>query len=464
MNRPICFLLSLAVAIMGPADAALPSTELPADVTPFSAHDRVLILAPHPDDEVLGCAGIIQKAVAAKAPVRIVFLTYGDNNEWSFTVYRHKPVLAPASMRQMGKIRRDEALAAAAVLGLSPDHLTFLGYPDFGTLAIWNDHWNTDPPYRSMLTRVTAVPYSTAYRPGASYKGDDILSDLEAVLTQYRPTRVFVSHPADHNPDHRALYLFLRVALWDLAKQMSPRVYPYLIHYVGWPRPRGYYPADALSPPDLFQDEITWQISPLSPAERVKKFEALQKHYTQYLYSGAYLASFCRTNELFGDFPVTTLVSETKDEPLVSEHLTDAERAEFVGLEERDADMKAGFLVLRVRLSRPMGETVETWMSAFGYRRDRPFAVMPKLNIQFGNIHHRLYDRGKRILDPRVRMIRHPRELIVEIPLDLLGQPERILTSSRTTLGRVPLDWMSWRVLDVPAEAKISPAAPLRNR
>ena len=40
--------------------------------------DRLLILAPHPDDEVLGCGGVIPQAVALGLPVRIVFFPYRD--------------------------------------------------------------------------------------------------------------------------------------------------------------------------------------------------------------------------------------------------------------------------------------------------------------------------------------------------------------------------------------------------
>ena len=79
-------------------------------------------------------------------PLRLVFFTYGDNNQWAFTVYRKHPVLMPKAMQGMGRIRHDEAVAAAKALGVSPDHLTLLGYPDFGTLQIWNAHWATGPP------------------------------------------------------------------------------------------------------------------------------------------------------------------------------------------------------------------------------------------------------------------------------------------------------------------------------
>ena len=54
---------------------------------PFSKTDRVLILAPHPDDEAIGCAGVIQQAVSSGAQVRIAYLTNGDHNQVAFMVY-----------------------------------------------------------------------------------------------------------------------------------------------------------------------------------------------------------------------------------------------------------------------------------------------------------------------------------------------------------------------------------------
>ena len=128
-------------------------------------------LAPHPDDEVLGAAGVIQQAVAMKLPIKIVFLTYGDSNQWSFLLYRKHPVVFPGAVENMGFVRHDEAINASGILGVAPQNLIFLGYPDFGTLNIWYYHWNQRPAYRSLMTRVTAVPYKSAYRFGARIRG-----------------------------------------------------------------------------------------------------------------------------------------------------------------------------------------------------------------------------------------------------------------------------------------------------
>lgn len=425
----------------------------------LTSKDRVLVLAPHPDDEVLGCAGVIQDALALHLPLRIVFFTYGDNNQWSFLIYRKRPVLIPSAVRGMGLIRHDEALAAAATLGISPEHLTFLGYPDFGTLDIWKSHWANQPAFRSMLTRVQAVPYANALRPGAPYKGEEVLRDLTAILREFRPTRVFVSHPADHMPDHTALYLFTRIALWDLAEEIHPSLHPYLVHFGRWPRPKGFHPSMLLQPPASLTDTVAWQSRLLRPEQIAKKQQALRAHRSQFAYSANSLRSFVRLNELFGDFPVVRLPANTLSAILspdgsggrhnLSEELTDVERAAFVGVETRSVHLEGATLVLSITFSRPLANTVKASIYVFGYRADRAFAQLPKLHIKLRALHATAYDQQRPLPAGTIQITRTPTRLVIRVPLVMLGEPQRILTGARTSLGEVPLDWTSWRVLDV---------------
>ncbi len=248
----------------------------------LSPNDRILVLAPHPDDEVLGAGGVIQKASSMKLPIKIVFFTYGDSNQWSFFLYRKHPVFMPGAVESMGLIRNDEAVTASNILGVDSKDLVFLGYPDFGTLHIWYEHWNKRAPYRSMLTRVTNVPYQGAFRPGAAYKGEEIISDLRAIIKDFKPTKIFISHPADHNGDHLSLYLYMRVALWD--EQMADKVemYPYLIHYIGWPKHKGFKPNYLEEPPEALSKINKWDQYRLSQQEFDLKKGALQAHKSQY--------------------------------------------------------------------------------------------------------------------------------------------------------------------------------------
>lgn len=421
--------------------------------------DRILVLAPHPDDEVLGCGGILQEAAERKLPARVVFLTNGDNNELSFLLYRKHPVLMPKAVRGMGEMRRQEALKAARALGLPADRLTFLGYPDWGTLHIWQAHWgNRRPPYRSMLTRARAVPYPGARRPGAPYKGEEILADLEGILREFKPTKVFVSHPADSHPDHRALYLFTRVALWDLEGQIRrPKLYPYLVHYRGWPRRVKNPLRETLAPPASLT-HLSWSSSALTSAQVLGKLAALRAHRSQYRSGPRSMLSFVRLNELFGDYHPLLLrgspagsgfATTPAHPPPALERLAEKERAAFVGVEWQAARLEGSDLVLTLDFSKPLAEEVSVSFNILGYRAGIPFEQMPKLLIRIGPFRHRVYDQARLLPAETVSVTRKPRQITVRVPLEALGGPDRILSSARTTLADVPLDWVSWRVLEL---------------
>jgi LmbE family N-acetylglucosaminyl deacetylase len=364
----------------------------------------------------------------------------------------------------MGEVRRSEAISATQVLGLQKDQLTFLGYPDLGNLQIWHRHWGDSPPYKGLLTGATAVAYPDAYRPGAAYRGEEILRDIEAIIRNFAPTKIFVSHPADQNSDHLALYLFTRVSLWDLATELRPQVYPYLVHSPRWPEPRGDHPDSALAPPAALAGQVAWLGEPLTDAELQVKRKALQQHKTQYETNRRYLDSFLRTNELFGDMPVVRLTQGTEDvrlpqSPMLSggragEQLTEAERARFVGLEARSVRLEGTDLVFTIEFSNALADGVEASAYFFGYRPGVPFAGMPKLHVKFSDIGHQVYDGQKELPATAVSVIRAPRQITVRVPLVLLGDPQRILFNTRTYLSDVPLDSTEWRVLSLPGAPK----------
>lgn len=421
--------------------------------------DRILILAPHPDDEVLGCAGVIQKALHLKIPVQVVFLTNGDSNQWSFFVYRKFPVVMPQAVMKMGMLRCDEATAAAGILGLSPDNLIFLGYPDFGTLNIWYSHWHNRSPLRSILTRKKAVPYKSAFRPGAHHKGEDILEDIKSIIQDFKPTKIFVSHPVDHSGDHLSMYLFTRVAIWDLKMEEDVELNPYLIHYLAWPKVKGFHPQRLLEPPAPLNEQILWRSYQLSPVEMELKTSALKAHLSQYRSNTKYLLSFIRPNELFGDFPPIKLKMndanvfltwDPSTHPMAkSEELTKKEMTSFVGLEWRFVRLEGNALVLSIDLTKPLAKDVQSSVYIFGYRYDRNFAHMPKLHIRLDVKKYSVYDQATLLSKEIIQVYREQRKITIRVALKTLGHPEKIFTGARTNLGNVPLDLIPWRVLEL---------------
>jgi LmbE family N-acetylglucosaminyl deacetylase len=98
---------------------------------PLPAIDGVLlVVAPHPDDETLGCGGLIARQAAAGRRVHVLFVTDGEAS------HQGHPTLEPSVLARQ---RQEEAIAALAELGVASPRsaATFLGAPDgaLGRLA-----------------------------------------------------------------------------------------------------------------------------------------------------------------------------------------------------------------------------------------------------------------------------------------------------------------------------------------
>jgi LmbE family N-acetylglucosaminyl deacetylase len=138
------------------------------------APGRFIVLAPHPDDESLGCGGMIAGACAAGAPPEVVILTDGAASHPE-SVRTPPPVLA--------QVRRDEVTRAMAALGLPAWHLHFLNLPD------------------------GAAPSAG---PEADWAVDRIVSlaaGCDAIMTSWRH---------DPHPDHQAAWAVAQRAAWRL--------------------------------------------------------------------------------------------------------------------------------------------------------------------------------------------------------------------------------------------------------
>jgi LmbE family N-acetylglucosaminyl deacetylase len=88
---------------------------------------HVLVIAPHPDDETLGCGGLLAWAAATRRSPRVLFLTDGEQSH---------PASAAFPPERLAQVRRQEAVEACQALGISDDAITFLGLPDSGLEAL----------------------------------------------------------------------------------------------------------------------------------------------------------------------------------------------------------------------------------------------------------------------------------------------------------------------------------------
>jgi LmbE family N-acetylglucosaminyl deacetylase len=422
-------------------------TALPA----FNKDDRVLVLAPHPDDESIGTAGVIQRALEAGAQVKVVCYTNGDNNEFAFIVYERRLTFRKAEFLHMGEVRGKETMAAMRSLGIGEQDVNYMGYPDFGTMDILTQYWDAKRPYRSMFPRVQEVSYQNAMSVGAPFTGESILRDIETIVMAFKPTRIFVSHPADTNRDHQSLYLFLHVALWDLEGRIpQPQVYPYLVHVIGWPVPRGKHPKLALTPPkDLVH--MAWQQLILTDKELVNKEKAIAFHKSQIAYNPPYLFTFVRSNELYGDFEHIILKrpdSESIDWKSVEtgSHAKGKDNGNgsflYYAVGKKD-------LLIKVALRKKLDKRLGLYINLLGYNKSEKFADMPKLAITVGLLRMRIKDQQEVVFIKDASLRFEGNTAYISIPLASLGNPDYILARVRRRLFRVPLDVASWRILEV---------------
>lgn len=132
-----------------------------------------LIVAPHADDESLGCGGVISLLRKWDRNVFIVLLSDGTLSHPNSKMYPPPKLMA---------LREQEFIRAAAILGVEPENLIFCRYPD-----------------RQVPSRNSA-DFESAHQ------------HISTLLQQIQPQSIFVPWRRDPHPDHRAAYQLIAAA------------------------------------------------------------------------------------------------------------------------------------------------------------------------------------------------------------------------------------------------------------
>lgn len=210
---------------------------------------RLLVLAPHPDDESLAAGGAIQAALAAGGRVAVVVATDGDDNPWPQRRLERRWRIDAAARARWGARRCDEARAALRLLGVPAGAQSFLHWPDQGLTA-------------ALVER-----------------GAECIAALAAQLDAFAPTRVIAPVRNDTHPDHSALRLMLDAALCRRgAAAGAIEVLGYRVH--------GGLSAGA-------------RVQPLDARTLQRKREAVLCHRTQQVYGRGRLLRFVAAQESF---------------------------------------------------------------------------------------------------------------------------------------------------------------------
>ncbi len=162
----------------------------------------ILVVAPHPDDDVISTAGITYN----RADVTIAFMTNGDEAGLA-----------------AGATRQTEAVNAQVILGQAESDLIFFGYPDFWLSNVWDQ---TSGAFTSPSTGVSQTYAERGlgstdwhnYRTGdhADYNRWSMIDDMEALIDQRRPAHIFVTSHHDNNDDHSTTFDVVEAALQNV--------------------------------------------------------------------------------------------------------------------------------------------------------------------------------------------------------------------------------------------------------
>jgi len=406
-------------------------------------NETIIVFAPHPDDEIIGCAGIIQECLAKHGKVYIVFLTNGDHNQFAFKAYTKKIALTPTDYIKLGEIRRQESTRSSNIMGIPSENLIFLGYPDCGTLKMWENYWNTQKPFKNFFTRKNFVPYLDTPLYGEAYLPENIENNIQHILEEIKPSRIFVSHPADQNSDHRALFNFVYLALLDCKNIEYPQIYCYLVHAKGWPKPKGVFTNITMKPPEPMCQRDDWVSFALTRTQKDNKACALDCFKSQLLGKKNWMFSFVRTNEIFQQISFTMLQNKEIPEITQEESL---KRSKVYNLKlGTDPDGIIFNLAFDKKLLEPEFG-VKVYL--YPWRKDIPFSLMPKILLQVkldGKI--TIYDNEKKIALTDILVDKSNKNYIFKFPMEILANPDAVFIGGETKISTLTLDFFPWQVV-----------------
>jgi LmbE family N-acetylglucosaminyl deacetylase len=176
-----------------------------------------VVIAPHPDDETLGCGGAIAFLRKLNLPVAVGIISDGTKSHPNSRKY------PPSALRDL---REKESLAALDILGVDAQDITFFRFPDGNVPNIGEGEFeraiNLIQSYLTGLTRPT--PY-----------------------TSINSMTIFLPWRGDPHRDHRASWELINTAIQKL--KISPRLLEYPIWT--WSRQQTS---------DLFDSAKTWKL------------------------------------------------------------------------------------------------------------------------------------------------------------------------------------------------------------
>lgn len=164
------------------------------DMTDTTTTRSALVIAPHPDDETLGCGATIARKVAAGTPVTILVVTDGQ--------YSHRS--AHISPEDLAALRRAEMRQCATRLGLAPEDVRWAGFVD----------------------------------GGVADREHDLVQVIGRLIAELRPQEIYATSPREGHADHAVVGRAARRALTESGGAATLFEYPVWL-WDTWPLQRG---------------------------------------------------------------------------------------------------------------------------------------------------------------------------------------------------------------------------------
>jgi N-acetylglucosamine malate deacetylase 1 len=156
-----------------------------------TGNERILIIAPHADDEVLGCGGLIEKACRFKNEVKVVLCTVGDTEFW----------------------HANESITASTRKKEFADAMQFLGCVDFEVI------------YDDKEALLDTIPIK------------ELVYKIDHILKSFSPTMVFIPYPSFHQ-DHQVLFKACMAGLRPKPDVKYKLIAMYEYPYIVWQYPK----------------------------------------------------------------------------------------------------------------------------------------------------------------------------------------------------------------------------------
>lgn len=161
--------------------------QLPFKRLAISSNQPIVIVAPHPDDETLGCGGAIAQLTARGHDVRVLVITDGTQSH---------PNSQKFSAAVLKGIREQETTAAMSTLGVDQRTITFLGVKD------------------GSVPQMASAEFVRVQERCCRYLRDVV------------PGTIFLPWRYDPHPDHRATWQIIQAAVLETGRAVRYIEYP----------------------------------------------------------------------------------------------------------------------------------------------------------------------------------------------------------------------------------------------